>query len=298
MNKSVHILILMLSYLLCISCYQAGPYTSDAISLTKAQIDSISFYTTHHYTENYNFVVRADSLELISQHPTEYINGLTVDTFTIHKGDIIVVADITTMPTDSIDSVWVCVARDELAIGWVHENELLPCVSPRDPISRFIDIFSDTHLLVGLAILVLAAVTFVIRRLMRRQVKIVHFNDIDSPYPTAFCLLISSSAVFYSTIQIVSPESWRHFYYHPTLNPFAVPLHIGLFLASVWAIIIMGIATVDDVLHRLRAGEAIFYFLGLACVSAVVYIVFSIFTLYYVGYVLLLLYFVVAITKR
>ena len=47
--------------LLLSSCYNQGPLTSDAWDLTKQQIDSISFYTTHHYTQNYNFVVTGDS---------------------------------------------------------------------------------------------------------------------------------------------------------------------------------------------------------------------------------------------
>ena len=35
-------------------------------TLTQEQQDSISFYSTHHYTEGYNFQVRADSLPIMS----------------------------------------------------------------------------------------------------------------------------------------------------------------------------------------------------------------------------------------
>ena len=225
---------------LLVSCYHQGPYTSDAWNLTDQQIDSISFYTTHHYTQNFNFIVRSDSLQLIAQHPTEYVNGLQVDTFCIYNGDRIVVADITKMPTDTIDSVWVKVARDQQTIGWIHENLMLTGVSPDAPISQFIDFFSNTHLLIFLAILVLVFAVFVFRRLMRLGAKIVHFNDINSFYPTLLCLLVASSAVLYSSIQLFAPESWRHYYYHPTLNPFSVPFHLGLFLASVWMMVIAG----------------------------------------------------------
>jgi len=49
------------------------------------------------------------------------------------------------------------------------------------------------------------------------------------------------------------------------------------------------------VYHRLPLGEAILYLVGLAAVCAVIYVVFSITTLYYVGYPLLIAYFYFAI---
>jgi hypothetical protein len=182
------------------------------------------------------------------------------------------------------------VARDQQAMGWVHENTLLKAVLPDAPISQFIDFFSDTHLLILLAILVVVVAVFFIRRLMRLGARMVHFNDIDSFYPTLLCLLVSASAVFYSTIQLIAPDSWRHYYYHPTLNPFAVPWHIGLFLASVWFMAIAALAAVDDIRRHLSAGNAMFYYLGLAGVCAVDYVVFSVSTLYYIGYPLLAVY--------
>jgi hypothetical protein len=209
----------------------------------------------------------------------------------------VVVADIKTVPSDSIDSIWVKVARDQLTFGWIHENELLSKVSPDDPISQFIDAFSNTHLLVFLAFCVLTGAAYGLRRLMRKGCKIVHFNDIQSFYPTALCLLIASSAVLYSSIQLFGPETWRHFYYHPSLNPFALPFWLGVFVSSVWALIIVAIATVDEVTRLLPLGEAILYLVGLAAVCAVLYTVFSITTLYYVGYPLLIAYFYFAIKR-
>lgn len=52
-----------------VACYNRGPITPDAWNLTEEQLDSISFYTTHHYTQNYNFVVTGDSLVVIAQEP-------------------------------------------------------------------------------------------------------------------------------------------------------------------------------------------------------------------------------------
>ena len=68
MRKLVSLLclVLMLS-----GCYNRGPITPDAWDLTSQQIDSISFYTTHHYTQNYNFVVTGDSLVLVAQQPED-----------------------------------------------------------------------------------------------------------------------------------------------------------------------------------------------------------------------------------
>lgn len=285
------IIYLMLSVcLLCTSCYQQPGQTNDAWMVTEAQMDSISFYTAHHYTKNYNFLVKADSLPLVVQPPAEVISEMLVDTVYVKKKDVVVVADIMTISTDTIDSVWVQVARDQQTIGWTHENDLLTAVAPDNPISQFIDRFSDQHLLVILAFVVLVGALYVIMKLARRNAKIVHFNDIPSFYPTLLAILVAASAVFYSTIQLAAPDSWRHYYYHPTLNPFAVPLHLELFLFSVWAMLVVAMAAFDEIYRRLSASDAILYGLGLIGVCAANYVVFSISTLYYVGYPLLAVY--------
>ena len=291
-HYSLFISVALLS--LC-SCYNRGQQTPDAWNLTEQQLDSISFYTTHHYTQNFNFLVRADSLPIIPQLPAEAISDMPVDTLMLYKGEQLVVADIMTVPADSLDSIWVKVARDQLTFGWIHERELLYAVSPDDTISQFIDFFSDAHLLIFLAFVVIVMAAYIYVKLMRRQAKIVHFNDIASFYPTLLCLLVASSATLYSSIQLFDPEKWRHFYFHPTLNPYAVPVSLGLFLVSVWAILIVAIAVVDDVRRQLPFGDAILYLLGLGATCAVAYIVFSIFTLYYIGYPLLALYFIFAL---
>lgn len=301
--------LLFLALLLC-GCYNRGPITPDAWDLTRQQLDSISFYTTHHYTQNFNFVVTGDSLVVVAQQPEDMAVPDVVsveiqteqgeyhkDSITLLRNERIVVADIKTVPSDTIDSVWVKVARDQLTFGWVHESELLSKVSPDDPISQFIDFFSDAHLLIFLAFCVVVVAAYGIRRLLRRGAKLVHFNDIPSFYPTALCLLVASSAVLYSSIQLFGAETWRHFYYHPSLNPFALPFWLGVFVSSVWAIVIVAIATVDDVTRQLPLGASILYLSGLGAICAVCYVVFSITTLYYVGYPLLIAYYVFAIRR-
>jgi hypothetical protein len=310
MRRSLYLLFIIYHLLFSVACYNRGPITPDAWNLTEQQLDSISFYTTHHYTQNYNFVVTGDSLVVVAQQPEAMAIPDVVsieiesigeeqqkDSITLRKYEHIVVADIMTVPSDTIDSVWVKVARDQLTFGWIHEKELLAKVSPDDPISQFIDLFSNVHLLVFLAFCVVIVAAYGVRRLMRRGAKIVHFNDIPSFYPTTLCLLVASSAVLYSSIQLFGPESWRHFYYHPSLNPFGMPLHLGLFVSSVWAIVIVAIATVDDVTKHLPLGSAILYLGGLLAVCAVLYVVFSITTLYYIGYPLLIAYFIFALRR-
>ena len=269
---------------LCImltACYHHGQQTPDAWDLTEEQLDSISFFTTHHYTQGYNFVVSADTLMLITDES---------DSVKVIKDDHLVVADISVQPQDSIDSVWVKVARDQLTQGWVRESEMLKSVSPDDPISQFIDFFSNSHLLIFLAFLVVVGAAYGLFRLSRRNAYIVHFRDIASFYPTLLCLLVASSATLYASIQMFGPETWRHFYYHPSLNPFALPPVLGLFLTSVWAIVVAGVAVLIDLYRRLPLGDAILYLAGLAAVCAVNYVVFSLTTLWYIGYPLLLIY--------
>ena len=125
-------------------------------------------------------------------------------------------------------------------------------------------------------------------------------NAIDTRsvlYLFVYFLMIIGFSYFYATIQLFAPEMWRHFYFHPTLNPFAVPRVLGFFLASVWAILILALACLDEVKHRLSLGDAILYLGGLVGVCAVDYIIFSLCTLYYVGYVLLAFYFWFAIRR-
>lgn len=264
---------------------------------TQRQLDSLAFSANHHYTNNYNFVVKSDSLILLKQQPEEIINNLMVDTLVVRKGDRLVVADIRIVSLDTIDSVWVQLARDQSTFGWTRESQLLPSVVPDEPISQFIAAFSDKHLIVFLYVICGIAFVYLMRMMSRMKACLVHFRDIPSLYPTLLTLLVASAATFYASIQNFAPDAWRHFYYHPTLNPFIVPPLLSIFLFSVWAILIVGLACVDDVRHKLPFSDAILYLCGLGGVCAINYIVFSIATLYYIGYVLLLAYFIFALRQ-
>lgn len=297
--KHLYILLLLGITMMLSSCYHrynSHQQHAALIEYSNKQLDSISFSTTHHYTNKFNFMVFKDSLVLVKQQPEELMSELPVDSFAVKKDMLLVVTDIRMVPKDSIDSVWVQLATEDNTFGWIRESKMLQQVVPADPISEFIMTFSNVHLLIFMVIIVVIAIAYLIRKVSCSNIYIVHYNDIDSPYPTALVILVAISAAFYATIQTFEPETWRHFYFHPTLNPFAVPRILGFFLAAVWSVVIVGLACVDEVYHRLSWGEGILYLGGLASVCALDYIIFSVLTLYYIGYVLLVAYIWFAIT--
>lgn len=264
---------------------------SDAIA------DSISFYSTHHYGVGYNFVVHDDSLRLILQQPEEHVSQLVIDSCCIAHSQHLAVTDIRIIPQDSIDSVWVQLIAETGQVGWIHETELLPAVVPTDPISQFIMFFSDTHLLIALIIVAIIGALYIMRTVSKRNAPMVHFRDIPSFYPTLLCITVAASATFYASLQMFGADTWRHFYYHPSLNPFQMPLILSIFISSVWAMLIIGIACIEDTRHHLPFEDAILYLCSLCGVCAVLYIIFSISTLSYIGYPLLVAYCWFAITR-
>ena len=296
--RIIRLLLIMLAVAFSLTgCYQPHHRNHAAFKFSERQIDSLSFFSTHHYTNNYNFVVKADSLSLISQMPEEYIGGLPTDSFLVRKGDHLVVADIRMVPSDKTDSVWVELANDSSVFGWARETYLLPRVMPDDPISQFISEFSNDHVIIFLCVIAVFAAGYAFWNIKRHKAHIVHFHDIDSFYPTLICLTVAFSATLYASLQMYAPQMWQHFYYHPTLNPFSVPVPLMIFLCSVWGMPVIVLACVDDVRRQLSWGEGVLYLGGLAAVCAIDYIVFSITTLHYVGYLLLVAYVIFAVDR-
>ncbi len=261
---------------------------------------SASCYYPHvaeEYEVGYNFIVTADSLVLHDQplHMTPMF--LTPDTDVVRGGAALVVAQLDVIPEDSIDSIWVKVASDQYTQGWIHESELLAGVVPDDPISKFINTFSNNHLWAFCFVLLVALVSWLVRRSMRRRFPVVHLDDIASPYPMLLCLTLSGGAVLYASMQRFVPATWQYFYFHPTLNPFGLPLILGLFLASVWLMLILTGAALLDIQRCLRATDAILYTLSLGAWLIVLYVVFNLTTFYLVGYPLWLAYAVWAVHR-
>ena len=257
---------------------------------SRSKVDSLAFRVKHHYSQGFNFIVTADSLMLLRQQPEEAVNKMKTDSFAVKEGKEVAVADIRILPNDKQDSVWVQIATEDFAFGWIHESRLLKQVDPADPISEFISTFSNIHLLIFLIVTSIMRVGYLARKILKKNAHIVHFNDISSIYPTLLAVVVALSAAFYASIQLFAPETWREFYFHPSLNPFSQPLLLNIFLVLVWAMLIIAIATIDDVRRLLKSGETLLYLSGLGAVCAVNYIVFSVLTLYYIGYPLLFAY--------
>lgn len=135
------LLILLACLLLTTACHHAQPSKADAWTMYDAkQRDSLSFQAKHHYTNNYNFLVKADSFPLVRQQPEEAHADLPLDTIYVYRNNHLVVADIRIVPSDQVDSVWIQVARDQATFGWTHERNLLKmwCLTiPSHNLSRF-----------------------------------------------------------------------------------------------------------------------------------------------------------------
>lgn len=256
---------------------------------------------TRHYDVEYNFLVTADSLVLQEERPMHtLITPDTSDSMAVRRGDPLVVAQIEVIPEDSLDSVWVKVARDQQTQGWVHESALLRSVVPDDPISQGIGLFSDRHTIVALGLCLFVFIALLLRHRPFAGDPgwtFVHLRDIPSPYPTLLCLGWAAATVLYTTIQMFVPDLWAEFYYHPTLNPFGQPTLLALFLGLAWAIVILFIASADDLRRCLPAPGILLYTLSLLAFLGMLYLLFSIATQYFLGYFLLMLYVALAVGR-
>ena len=117
------VLCLIAASLIAAGCHydKKASYAATA-EYSRKQLDSLEFADKHHYSVNYNFIVKADSINLVRQQPEEVMGRMMTDTVTVYRHDHLAVAEIRILPTDSIDSVWVQVARDQDTFGWLHES--------------------------------------------------------------------------------------------------------------------------------------------------------------------------------
>lgn len=286
-----------LGLMLCLlaSCHHRHSEPPRSLIDSLNQVDTAAFRETHHYARNYNFRVSSDSLELTSQLPEEKVSGLQVDSFFVDRDRVLVVADLRIVRADTIDSVWVQLAQDDGVSGWVRESEMLKDVTPDDPVSRFIMFFSNQHHQYFLLLLIFLILGYTVSMLRKRQAYIVHFRDIATFYPTMLAVVVAIAAAVYSYIQQHDPEMWRHFYFHPLLNPLVHPFPLALFLGLMWMILVLTIASIDDTFHHLEPLSAIIYLLGLFGVCAFNYLFFSTVTSTIFGYLLLLAYIAFAV---
>ena len=265
---------------------------SALIDLSPQQMDSLTFRLKHHYSENFNFVVKADSFTLIPR-PGDFIQ----DTCRIYSGDLIAVAAI----SQQMDTTWLKVAHDQQTMGWITETELLQGVSPSDPISQMLYTLSSLRavwmsLLVAIGLIAffirlspgderLRAINcrFVISKIVNRPVV-----QLPSPYPRLFIAITALMACTYASVQNFLPEYWQEYYFHPTLNPLILPPIMALLVVLVWLLIITFIAVCDEAYHKQEPLPALTTILELIGLGMITYLIISWTTLYYIGYVLIL----------
>lgn len=262
--------------LLCTSCTHSTP-TGKESPMGKRTRDSLSYLELRHYTWGTNFILQADSADLA-------LLPVKDSYFRLYKGDRVVVAEFAIHPGDETDSVWVKLAHSQEGQGWLREAELKRAFVPADSISQAIHLFSRAHVFYAIALLALFMVAWFVRASRRKRLLLVYFNDINSVYPLLLCLLTAFCAMTYESIQMFAPAAWEHYYYNPTLSPLKVPFPVSLFLAGLWAMLIVLLAACDVVFRRLTFFSAASYLLGLAACCCFCYFFFIFATQFYVGY--------------
>lgn len=231
----------------------------DSIRFTNQQADSLAFRLTHHYGENSNFEVTADSLILLPRDD-DWQQAPSV----IYKGDIIVVAvcrHVSIYEADSLsaDTVWVKVANSKNLMGWVDEQTLLRSVVPDEPISKIIIIIKSVHAVIGKSWIVgLFILLFVL--LWRKNKYYRDFlTGITSFYPILLLINAAVFAVFLKTLENTTPEFLQEYYFHPTLNPLTLPFMMSVLVLLVWVNTILFIAEFLDLYGKIGLLKSLAY---------------------------------------
>lgn len=283
------------------ACTKPAHTPSANWTLTPQQRDSIRFSQTHHYNVGYNFILTSDTLLLLpSPEGMDFNLDYVRDSAVLRAGDDFVVTDIYRVDNpDSVrtDSVWLRIGTYGAPLGWVGERQVLDRATPVDPISRFIHFFSGSHLMFFYGIVLIVAIIIVYRLSRHKRIWLVHFHDIPSPYPTAFCVSMATAAILYATIQMFWPDMWEEFYFHPSLNPLGHPFVLSLFLVLVWLSVILLLSVVFDLHDKLSFSNLLSYFAGLLAWGGLLYIVLTLTTKIYVGYAIYVLYVIFAIAR-
>lgn len=283
------LLILLWTLSFCtLNAQNAEVADSDSIrilDLTPQQKDSLIFRLTHHYTDNFNFLVKADTLTLL---PRE--GDLIQDTCRVVRGDLIAVAEIRSIPGDSIDSIWVKVAHDQMTMGWLPEHELLQGAIPNDDISQLLNAMTNSRAFWMSALLLFGICAYLLHQGESRQLYLLKFNEMKSIYPFLFLALVAIMASVYATVQNFTPEYWQEYYYHPVLTPCGLPFIMSMLVCLVWLVIVVFIAVLDEVYHHFYFIPGMAYIFELLGLAMFVYLAISWTTLWYFGYLLLPLF--------
>ena len=247
-------------------------------SMSQQQIDSLVFRLTHHYSENFNFIVQSDSIMLVTRE-----GEAVADTCYVRQGELIAVAAI----SNQLDTIWVKVAHNQDTMGWIAEGDLLKNTSPDDPISEILYTLSGSR---GIWMSFFAAVglsAFFIRRGKKNNLQLTRLEQMRSPYPLLFLAIISLLAAIYASVQNFVPEYWQEFYFHPTLNPLVLPPIMSLLVILVWLLIITFLAVCDELYHNFELLPGAMYLFELLGIGMIAYLLISWTTFIYIGYLIL-----------
>ncbi|MBQ8009261.1 MAG: hypothetical protein IJ256_07060 [Bacteroidaceae bacterium] len=266
------------------SCHYERSPLLDKEDLDQQTRDSLVMLYERHYAPGTNLELESDSLNLACL-PLQNCTNM------IYKGERVVVAEIRKDTADVVDSIWVKLAHSDGVQGWVHEQDFKSQFVPVDSISQAIYVFSGTNKAAFVFMLTIFIAFFLIRNYQREPFKLVWFNDIESLYPLFLCLVVSCSASLYESMQLFVPDTWETYYYNPTFSPFKVPLLLGLFLGSLWLIIIASIAAVNETFRHLSGWSVLYYLVGLIAACLFCYLFFMLTTHLYIGYFFLFLFF-------
>ncbi len=234
-----------------------------SLLLTACQLPDKSSQLPRPYGVGYNFHVHADSLLLQEDRPMHWCQGVaeTSDSLFVFHENHIVIAAITIIPEDCVDSVWVKVARDQFTMGWTHENDLLAATCPDDPISHCIQVLSALPTITILCLTAVALALFIIYLTRWRRPAITLPWDIPTFNPTILLITLGASVIIYRAILHLTPDDWSTFFFNPTLNPFSQPFLVCGFLISLWAILLLSFICADDIFKLLHTKQALLYLL-------------------------------------
>ena len=277
--NTVAILIPIIALLLFAGCYQSIPNPALSIQADK-EMDTLTPSVGRYFAQNANFEVYADSV-IIENLP------LKDSYITLYKGNRVVVADFSVHQGDTLDSIWVKIAQSHEVQGWLPERTLLQAFIPADSVSQLIHRFSNIRIFFTLCAFTVFIAFFLFYLKRRNRLRVFFLKNISSIYPVFFCIVAAISATIYETIQIYEPEMWQHFYFNPTLSPFKVPMLLSFFLGSLWLLLILLLASIDDIFRQVDALYALFYLFCLITFGIYFYLFFIIATAYYIGYFLL-----------
>lgn len=306
--RLVKLLVCLCGALLLGSCHY--PQQGDSWSTYgQGRVDSVDFRLRHHFWKGFNFMA-VDSFVIMSRAPFEaQLAYATKSSRVISPRHLLMVEDIRPDTASTSGFFWIKIAAvsskdfssdtGRVMTGWVRESDLLAHAVPNTPISKFIHGFSNARLKFILLCIGLATAGYLFQAVRRKHIHMVHFNDIDSAYPTLLCLFVSGTAVLYQSMQVYVPDTWVEYYFHPVLNPFNpdLPPIISIFIFAVWALILIGLAVIDDMMRRPDFTDAFSYTLGLVCVCLALYLFFTVVIPLPWAYPLLLAYWIFAIVR-